>query len=170
MSQNTSEAESKPILRGNKCLLHSILNASPQTDWSKIQEWRQQRPKSICNDTASPGNVWKGLVLDSHTASIVATSFVNILRPKIRDMMKNTMLAGEMPWFQNSKRAQHEDAGKKKKFTQSSVRPCYLNNGRGKEKRGPSYQGHHKTLKQILTETAIGTVKKRDVGFETVQL
>lgn len=97
MSQNTSEAESKPILWGNKCLLDSILNASPQTDWSKIQEWRQQRPKSICHDTASPGNVWKGLVLDSHTASIVATSFVNILRPKIRDMMKNTMLAGEMP-------------------------------------------------------------------------
>ena len=80
-----------------ECLLDSILNASPKTDWSKIQECRRQRPKSICNDRASPGNVWKGLVLDNHTASIVATSFVNILRPKIRDVMKNIMLAGEMP-------------------------------------------------------------------------
>lgn len=81
-----------------------------------------------------------------------------------------TMLAGEMPWFQNSKRAQHEDAGKKKKIHTVQFKTLLLKQRERKRKKRPSYQGHHKTLNQILTETAVGTVKKRDVGFETVQL
>ena len=57
---------------------------------------------------------------------------------------------------------------KKKKSTQSSLRPCYLNNGRKKKR--SILSGSSQNTNQILIETAIGTVKKRDIGFETVQL
>ena len=74
------------------CLLDPILSVSPKTNWSKIQEGRQQRDKSICSDRARPGNRWKdysGLIPDNHTASILATTFVNILGSETKDNQKH---------------------------------------------------------------------------------